>query len=72
VPFALARMNFSPESGQMVVGAEPVVGWAQKVQQLLPNPNTPILVFCTNGTDYSIDALTALEEAGYTTLVGLK
>lgn len=34
--------------------------------------DTPLMVGCSDGCTYSIDALEALEDAGYTCLVGLK
>jgi rhodanese-related sulfurtransferase len=37
-----------------------------------PLKDTPLMVGCSDGCTYSIDALEALEEAGYTCLVGLK
>lgn len=43
-----------------------------QVQKKIPNKDTPIVVGCSNGTTYSIDALELLDEAGYTNLVGLK
>ena len=43
-----------------------------QVQKKIPNKDTPIIVGCSNGTTYSIDALELLDEAGYTCLVGLK
>ncbi len=37
-----------------------------------PSKDTPILIGCSDGQAYSIEALTTLEEAGYTRLVGLR
>lgn len=34
--------------------------------------NTKLLIGCSNGRKYSMDALMALDEAGYVNLVGLK
>ena len=31
-----------------------------------------LLIACSNGRNYSMDALEALDEAGYTNLVGLR
>ena len=72
LPYANAKLEFSPEKGQMVTKSEPIYHWIDQVQQRFPNANTPLLVVCTNGSAYAIDALTALEEAGYTNIVGLK
>lgn len=43
-----------------------------QVEKRFPNKNAPLLIGCSDGTTYSIDALEILDEAGYTTLVGLK
>lgn len=37
-----------------------------------PGKDTPLMIGCSDGCTYSIDALEALEEAGYSCLVGLK
>lgn len=38
----------------------------------IPSKDTPLLVGCSDGQAYSIEALTMLEDAGYTRLVGLR
>lgn len=43
-----------------------------QVQRKFPNKDAKLLVACANGSQYSIDALEALDEAGYTNLVGLR
>lgn len=43
-----------------------------QVEKRFPNKNAPLLIGCSDGTTYSIDALEILDEAGYSTLVGLK
>lgn len=42
------------------------------MEKKIPNKETPIVVGCSNGTTYSLDALEALDEAGYYNIVGLK
>lgn len=42
------------------------------VEKKFPNKEAKLLVGCSNGRQYSIDALVALDEAGYVNLVGLK
>lgn len=43
-----------------------------QVEKRFPNKDTPIVIGCSTGTKYSLDALEALDEAGYTNLAGLK
>lgn len=43
-----------------------------QVERRFPDRDTPLLVACSNGRTYSMDALMALEEAGYTNIVGLR
>lgn len=45
---------------------------ASQVQRKFPNKEAKLLVSCSNGRQYSIDALEALDEAGYTNIVGLR
>lgn len=42
------------------------------MEKKFPNKDQPLIIGCSNGTTYSIDALELLDEAGYTCLVGLK
>lgn len=44
----------------------------EQVQRRFPDLETPLVVGCSDGRAYAIEALEALEEAGYTRLVGLK
>lgn len=43
-----------------------------QVEMAIPSKDTPLLVGCSDGQAYSIEALTMLEDAGYTRLVGLR
>ena len=43
-----------------------------QVLKRFPDKDTKILVACSNGKKYSLDALGALDEEGYTHIVGLK
>jgi rhodanese-related sulfurtransferase len=48
-------------------------GTLLQIERRFPDKqNAKLLVACGNGTQYSIDALEALDEAGYVNLVGLK
>lgn len=43
-----------------------------QVKKRFPDKETKILIGCSNGNAYSMDALMALDEEGYTNLTGLK
>ncbi len=45
---------------------------AVQVLKRFPDKDATILVACSNGKKYSLDALGALDEEGYTHIVGLK
>lgn len=44
----------------------------RQVERKFPDKDAGLVVGCSNGRAYSMDALMALDEAGYTNLVGLK
>lgn len=74
VPIMKAKWRYDTEKKEKVVDKEeiPEEEFVKAVEKRIPDKSTPILVCCSDGTTYSIDALCALEEAGYETLVGLK
>ncbi len=43
-----------------------------QVLKRFPDKDSTIIVACNNGRKYSLDALGALDEEGYTHIVGLK
>jgi rhodanese-related sulfurtransferase len=50
----------------------PALAWPHQVQRKFPSKDAKLLVACSNGRQYSIDALEALDGAGYTNIVGLR
>ena len=42
------------------------------VEKSFPDKEAKLLIGCSDGRRYSMDALIALDEAGYTNIVGLK
>jgi len=42
------------------------------VKKRFPDPESKLLIGCSDGRAYSMDALMALDEEGYTNIVGLK
>lgn len=43
-----------------------------QVEKRFPDKEAKLLIGCSNGRTYSMDALEALDEAGYTNLAGLR
>ena len=43
-----------------------------QVEKRFPDKEAKLMIACSNGTQYSISALEALDEAGYINLIGLK
>ncbi|KAI8113939.1 hypothetical protein M9434_002067 [Picochlorum sp. BPE23] len=72
VPIVNAKWRYDPEEQKKVVDKSDNPDFVKMVEKRIPDKSTPIMVGCSDGTTYSIDALIALEEAGYETLVGLK
>jgi rhodanese-related sulfurtransferase len=72
-PLAVCKWKFVPQAPK-TVEKTPVTpeAFIAVVQKKIPNKETPLVVMCSNGTQYSIDALEALDEAGYVTLVGMR
>lgn len=42
------------------------------MKKRFPDPDTKLLVACNNGRSYTMDAVVALDEEGYTNLAALK
>lgn len=72
VPLVNSSWKYNAETRKKEVVKEDNLDFIAQVQKKIPNKDTPIVVGCSNGTTYSIDALELLDEAGYTNLVGLK
>ena len=74
VPFMNAKYRFDTEKREKVLEKTeiPEEEFIAAVEKRIPDKSTPILVCCSDGTAYSMDALGALDDAGYETLVGLK
>lgn len=74
VPIKHAKFRYDTEKKEKVLDKTdiPEDEWVAMVEKKIPNKSTPILVSCSDGTAYSMDALGALDDAGYETLVGLK
>jgi len=45
---------------------------AAQIKKRFPDKDSKILIGCSNGKKYSMDALVAMDEEGYTHIVGLR
>ena len=75
IPIVNARKVYSPEAGRKVVEAEPVdpAEWLAQVAKRFPNKQAKLLVLGSGGArSLTLEALQALDDAGYPNLVKLK
>lgn len=72
IPIYDAQRTYDPEKQRKVLTRQPNPDFIPWVQQTFPDLETPFIVGCSDGVTYALDALEALDEAGYTYLVGLK
>lgn len=72
IPLVNAKRVYKAEEGKKVIEREENPDFVAQIRKRFPDLDTPLLIACSNGTTYSIDALEALDGEGYTTLVGLK
>eukprot|EP00245_Coleochaete_scutata_P005508 TRINITY_DN19132_c0_g1_i1.p1 TRINITY_DN19132_c0_g1~~TRINITY_DN19132_c0_g1_i1.p1 ORF type:complete len:272 (+),score=62.04 TRINITY_DN19132_c0_g1_i1:68-883(+) len=72
IPMVKAWRVFSKEENKKVVKKEPNADFLSEIQKKFPKKDAKLLIACSDGNAYSMDALIALDEAGYTNLVGLK
>ena len=74
VPMCKAIKRWDPETKARVFDYIecPMDQWIARAKQLIPDPNTPLIVVSADGRDYAMDALDALDAAGYRNIVGLK
>ncbi|BDA51186.1 probable thiosulfate sulfurtransferase 16, chloroplastic [Coccomyxa sp. Obi] len=72
VPMMHAKRVYDPKENKKVVQKEENPDWIEQVKKRFPDTETKLLVACNNGRTYTMDALMALDEEGYTNIVGLK
>lgn len=73
IPLYVSTRKYDTEAKKKrVVKKDKVEDWIQKVEKRFPDKSVKLLIGCSNGTQYSIEALEALDEAGYENIVGLK
>ncbi|GAB4816661.1 hypothetical protein N2152v2_003707 [Parachlorella kessleri] len=73
IPLVNARRVYNAQERKKEVVKEDNPDFIAMVEKRFPNKDAAkLLVACSNGTAYSIDALEMLDEAGYVNIVGLK
>jgi len=72
VPFEHVNRVYDAAEGKKVVKRSPNTDFARMVEKKLPNKQAKIMIGDSDGTTYAIDALDALDEAGYENIVGIK
>lgn len=72
IPFVICTRVYDAQEGKKVIKKEDNTEFISQVQRKFPNRDAKLLVACSNGRQYSIDALEQLDEAGYTNIVGLR
>ncbi|KAF8055921.1 STR16 [Scenedesmus sp. PABB004] len=72
IPFVNARKVYDAETRTKKVVKEDNPDFIRMVEKRFPSKDAKLLIGCGNGTQYSISALEALDEAGYTNIVGLR
>lgn len=72
VPLVLSTRKYDPEQNKKVVFKEDNPDFVAQIKKRFPDPETPLLVACSDGKAYSLDALEILDEEGYSNIVGLK
>lgn len=72
VPFMNSKKVYNAETRQKDIIKSPNAEFISMIKKKFPKLDTPLLIGCSDGKAYSIDALMALDEAGYTNIVGLQ
>ncbi|KAK9816815.1 hypothetical protein WJX72_005336 [[Myrmecia] bisecta] len=72
IPIKISKRVWNSEQKKKVIEKSDNENFVEQVKKRFPDTETPLLIGCSDGRTYSIDALMALDEAGYTNMVGLK
>lgn len=72
VPLINAKKAGFLPGGRVALEQSANKNFLEDVKAKFPTKSTPMLVFCSDGFDRSIQALILLEKAGYTNIVGVK
>ncbi|KAK3281568.1 hypothetical protein CYMTET_10657 [Cymbomonas tetramitiformis] len=72
IPLLLCQKKYNPEIEKKEVVQTPNPDFIATVKETFPDTATNIIVMCSNGRQRAMQTLVALDEAGYTNLVGMK
>eukprot|EP00199_Chlamydomonas_sp_CCMP681_P005380 CAMPEP_0119103788 /NCGR_PEP_ID=MMETSP1180-20130426/2158_1 /TAXON_ID=3052 ORGANISM="Chlamydomonas cf sp, Strain CCMP681" /NCGR_SAMPLE_ID=MMETSP1180 /ASSEMBLY_ACC=CAM_ASM_000741 /LENGTH=237 /DNA_ID=CAMNT_0007088379 /DNA_START=38 /DNA_END=751 /DNA_ORIENTATION=- len=72
IPWVICKWVYNAEKREKNVVKEDNPDFLKQVEKRFPNKDTKLMIACNTGKAYSMKALIALDEAGYTNLVGLK
>lgn len=72
VPIINGVSQWSSEANDKVIVQSPNTDFVAQCQKVGLTPESKIVVYCSDGRKRSIMALIALDEAGYTNIVGMK
>ncbi|GAX81473.1 hypothetical protein CEUSTIGMA_g8902.t1 [Chlamydomonas eustigma] len=72
IPLKISKKMYDRETNTKSIHKEDNPDFINQVKKKFPKPDTPLMIGCSDGKAYSIDALEALDAAGYTCLVGMR
>lgn len=72
IPIVNSVRKYDPEQKKKVTTKTPNDNFVADVEKRFKDKSTKLLIGCSNGKAYSMDALIALDEAGYENIVGLR
>ena len=72
MPVYTAENNYDSAAGKKVLRKFPNDNFIAQVEKKIPNKATKLIVSCSDGKSYCMEALEALDEAGYENMVALK
>jgi len=72
VPVYTAENKYDAAAGKKLLKKFPNDKFIAQVEKKIPNKETKLIVACSDGKSYCMEALEALDEAGYSNMVALK
>lgn len=72
IPMVNSVRKYNAKEKKKVVKSTKNKKWMADIKKRFPKKDAKLLIGCSNGTKYSMDALMALDEEGYENIVGLK
>tara|TARA_B110000977_G_scaffold178125_1_gene235349 strand:- start:11394 stop:11804 length:411 start_codon:yes stop_codon:yes gene_type:complete len=73
VPLITARSQYDESVGKKVIkDQQKNADFMNKIGKIFPDKNAKIIIACSDGRNRAIQALEALDDAGYANIVGLR